>query len=213
MTRVSALATTGLTTGLVLLPQAGLAHPGHGRVGQGEMDGLVDGSLQSALQGFLHPFGGADHVLAMVAVGLLAALYGGRALWALPLAFLAMMTLGAGLGLAGLVPLHAEIGIGLSVVAFGLALALRVEAPLAALMALVGGFAVFHGLAHGAERPETATVLGYGAGFLAATAALHCAGIGLGRLTGARPVAVPVLARLLGGALTVAGLTILAQGA
>lgn len=194
----------GLPAGLLLLPHAALAHPGHGEAG-----GLA--------QGFLHPLGGADHVLAMVAVGLLAALAGGRALWALPLAFLAMMTLGAGLGMAGVALPYAEIGIGLSVVAFGLALALRVAAPLAAPMALVGGFAVFHGLAHGAEMPEDASGLAYGFGFLAATAALHLAGIGLGRLAGSRQasrIVLPgVLARILGAALTVAGLALLAQGA
>ncbi|RZK94945.1 MAG: urease accessory protein, partial [Methylobacterium sp.] len=84
MKRLAALALPAL----VLLPQAALAHPGHG-----EAAGLV--------HGFLHPVSGADHVLAMVAVGLLAALRGGRALWALPAAFLALMAAGAGLGMAG----------------------------------------------------------------------------------------------------------------
>ena len=41
-------------------------------------------------------------------------------------------------------------------------------------------FAVFHGYAHGAEMPETASGLAYGAGFVAATAVLHGIGIGLG---------------------------------
>ena len=44
-----------------------LAHTGHG-----------DGN--SFAQGLLHPIGGLDHVLAMVAVGLYATLLGGRAL-------------------------------------------------------------------------------------------------------------------------------------
>ena len=35
--------------------------------------------------GVLHPLLGADHVLAMLAVGLWAAQLGGRALWAVPL--------------------------------------------------------------------------------------------------------------------------------
>ncbi|MEH3117635.1 MAG: HupE/UreJ family protein [Methylorubrum populi] len=192
--------TAGLTAGLLLLPHAALAHPGHGEAG-----GLA--------QGFLHPVGGADHVLAMVAVGLLAALYGGRALLALPLAFLAMMALGAGLGMAGVALPYAEVGIGLSVVAFGLALALRVAAPLAALTALVGGFAVFHGLAHGAEMPENASGLAYGFGFLAATAALHLAGIGLGRVAVSPRMSSRIVPRVLGGALTVAGLALLVQGA
>ncbi|MBD8905582.1 HupE/UreJ family protein [Methylorubrum zatmanii] len=197
MKRFSAALPAGL---IVLLPHAALAHPGHG-----EASGLA--------QGLLHPVGGADHMLAMVAVGLLAAFYGGRALWALPLSFLGMMTLGAGLGITGLALPYVEIGIGLSVVAFGLALALRVAAPLAALMALVGGFAVFHGYAHGAEMPESASGLAYGLGFLAATAALHLAGLGLGRVLNGRQASLRILPQVLGGALTVAGLALLVQAA
>jgi len=43
---------------------------------------------------------------------------------------------------------------------------------------------VFHGQAHGAEMPETASGLIYGVGFVLATAALHAAGIGLGLMIG-----------------------------
>ena len=38
--------------------------------------------------GFGHPFGGLDHLLAMVTVGLWAAQLGGRAVWLMPLAFM-----------------------------------------------------------------------------------------------------------------------------
>ena len=44
--------------------------------------------------GFSHPLSGADHVLAMVTVGLLAATLGGRALIAVPAAFVGAMLLG-----------------------------------------------------------------------------------------------------------------------
>src|SRR3712207_5476347 len=64
------------------------------------------GSVSSLGAGFAHPFLGLDHVLAMGAVGLWASLVGGRALWAWPLAFIALVTGGAGLGAAG-VPLPA----------------------------------------------------------------------------------------------------------
>jgi urease accessory protein len=47
-------------------------------------------------------------------------------------------------------------------------------------MALVGLFALFHGHVHGAEMPQTASGLAYGAGFVLATASLHAVGIGLG---------------------------------
>ena len=46
-----------------------------------------------------------------LAVGLLAGLRGGRALWALPASFLALMAVGAGLGMAGFALPLAEAGI------------------------------------------------------------------------------------------------------
>src|SRR3954471_11624499 len=107
-----------LSAALALLPQAALAHPGHG-------------VATGAEAGFLHPLMGADHILAMVAVGLLAALRGGRALWALPLAFLVLMSAGAGLGMAGIALPYAETGIALSIVVFGLAAIVGLRAPVA----------------------------------------------------------------------------------
>ncbi|WP_375454364.1 HupE/UreJ family protein [uncultured Methylobacterium sp.] len=180
---------------LVLLPQAALAHSGHG-----EAAGLA--------HGFLHPLGGADHVLAMVAVGLLAGLRGGRAPWVLPASFLTLMAAGAGLGMAGIGLPFAETGIGLSIVAFGLAAVFGLGLPVSALAALVGGFALFHGYAHGAEMPETASGLVYGLGFLAGTALLHAAGLGLGLIAAhaGRTRVAPVL----GGAVAASGAALLA---
>ena len=63
-----------LTLAATLLPSAALAHPGHVH---------DEGQL---IHGLAHPVGGADHLLAMVALGLLAAQLGGRAVWALPAA-------------------------------------------------------------------------------------------------------------------------------
>ncbi|WP_342154722.1 HupE/UreJ family protein [Methylorubrum sp. SB2] len=152
---------------LVLLPGAAFAHPGHGEA-------------MGWAAGFAHPVGGADHILAMVAVGLIAGLVGGRALWLLPASFLSMMTLGAGLAMAGLDLPFVEPAILASVAAFAVMAVCARLIPLAALAGLVGAFAVFHGAAHGAEMPETASGLAYGLGFLAATALLHAAGLAAG---------------------------------
>lgn len=184
-----------LPAALALLPQAALAHPGHG-------------AATGAEAGFLHPLMGADHIVAMVAVGLLAALRGGRALWALPLSFLALMSAGAGLGMAGVALPYAETGIAMSVVAFGLAAIVGLRAPVALLAALVGVFAVFHGYAHGAEMPETASGLSFGLGFLVATALLHAAGIGLG--IGAARLGASRAAPALGACVAAVGLAMLA---
>ena len=166
----------------LLAPGAALAHPGHG-----EAMGLA--------AGFAHPLGGLDHVAAMVAVGLIAALRGGRALWLLPLVFLAMMALGAGAGMLRLPLPFAEAGILASLVAFGLLTVFGRGLPLALLAGLLGAFAVFHGHAHGVEMPETASGLRYSLGFLGATALLHAAGLGLGLLIGLAGGAKPGIAR------------------
>lgn len=177
---------------LLLAPGAALAHPGHG-----EAVGFA--------QGFAHPLGGLDHVLAMVAVGLIAGIRGGAARWALPAAFLAMMAAGAGLGVAGIGLPFAETGIALSIVAFGLAILFGLRLPVPGLVALVGAFAVFHGYAHGAEMPETASGLAYGLGFLSGTALLHAAGLGLGLIVARERRAAPAM----GAAVALSGLTLL----
>jgi urease accessory protein len=169
------------------------------------------GSAQGLSQGLLHPLSGIDHVLVMVAVGVFAFQVGGRALWFVPLSFVGMMIVGGALGMSGVELPFAEIGIGLSVVVLGLVVALRLDLPVAGAMALVGLFAVFHGHAHGAEMPDTASGLGYGTGFVLATALLHVAGIELGLLIGRAGTAYGKhVTRTAGGAMTLAGAAILA---
>ena len=77
-------------TAAALLALSG-ARPAH--TGAGATSGFV--------HGFAHPVGGIDHVLAMVAVGLYAALLGGRALWLVPASFVGVMALGGALGIVG----------------------------------------------------------------------------------------------------------------
>ncbi|PSC03490.1 urease accessory protein [Alsobacter soli] len=157
--------------------------------------------------GFAHPFSGLDHVIAMTAVGLWGGFVGGAARWAWPAAFIAAMAAAATLGSAGVALPFAETGIALSVAILGLAVACGVRAPIALGAALCAAFAVFHGYAHGAEAPMNAAGLAYGAGFLAATAALHLAGLALatvGKRTGSA-----LSLRLAGGAVLAAGATLL----
>jgi urease accessory protein len=147
---------------LLLAAPAALAHPGHEQTG--------------AIAGLLHPLKGVDHLLAMLAVGLWAARSGGRAAWLLPISFLLAMGVGGALGMAALGLPVAELGIASSVLVFGLLLALSPRLPLAVGVALTGGFALFHGYAHGSEMAPTASAVAYSAGFLLATAALHGVG-------------------------------------
>ncbi|MEM7301537.1 MAG: HupE/UreJ family protein [Pseudomonadota bacterium] len=134
------------------------------------------------LSGLLHPILGFDHLLAMIAVGLLSAQLGGRAVWTVPAAFVAFLALGGGLGLLDIGLPQVEGAIALSVLALGLAIALRASMPFVIAMGFVGFFAVFHGHAHGAEIPKLATPLLYVAGFMIASAFLHIVGVTLGVL-------------------------------
>jgi urease accessory protein len=177
-----------LAAGLALTPGAALAHPGHGA-------GFV--------AGLLHPLTGPDHLLAMLAIGLWAAVLGGRAVWALPVTF--VLALGAG-GLAGHLAGVELPGVEQSILAslmiLGVATALAWRAPLGLAVAGVAAFGAAHGLAHGAESP--ADVLPYAMGFVLASTALHGLGLGLARQPG--------LARALGLATALTGLALAVAG-
>ena len=114
-------------------------------------------------------------------VGVFAYVLGGRALWLVPLSFVAMMGVGFLLGLGGVGVPYVELGIALSSIFIGGAAALGRPMPAALAASLVGVFAIFHGHAHGAEMPADSSRLAYALGFLAATVLLHLAGIGAAR--------------------------------
>ncbi|HEY9211914.1 MAG TPA: HupE/UreJ family protein [Ancylobacter sp.] len=182
---------------LALSPTLAFAH-----VGVGDAHGFS--------HGFVHPIGGIDHVLAMVAVGIFAATLGGRALWAVPASFVVLMALGGALGMMGVSVPFVEIGIAASVIVLGSAVALRWNNwPLGAYMAMVGFFAVFHGFAHGAEMPAGASGATYAAGFMLATALLHMVGIGVGIAIGKIGVNAPRVTQGLGALVAVAGVGLL----
>ena len=173
---------------VVALPSAAFAHTGHG-------------DTAGILHGFMHPIGGIDHILAMVAVGVFAFVLGGRALWLVPLSFVGMMMVGFLLGLGAVELPFVELGIA----------ALGRPMPVIGAIAIVGVFAVFHGHAHGAEMPADASGLTYALGFVAATALLHVAGIvgavGVARLAGKYGKAV---AQVAGGVFALGGIGVLA---
>lgn len=153
--------------------------------------------------GFSHPLFGIDHILAMVAVGLWAAQRGGHAIWQVPAAFVGTMAIGFALAISGAPLPFVEPVILASVVFVGIAIALALPIPTAAIAALVGFFAFFHGHAHGGELGE-AGAWEFAVGFIFATAALHAAGIGAG-LRLARTSA-KFLTRIAGAATALGGL-------
>ncbi|MDP3897030.1 MAG: HupE/UreJ family protein [Mesorhizobium sp.] len=133
--------------------------------------------------GISHPLFGTDHILAMVAVGLWAALLANagdrRALWLVPAAFVGTMLIGFTAATAGAPLPLVEPVILASVVVTGLLATVALNVPTVAAMAMVGFFAFFHGHAHGGELGE-AGAWSFAVGFAIATALLHGAGVALG---------------------------------
>jgi urease accessory protein len=136
------------------------------------------GSTTSFAAGIAHPLSGLDHMTVMIAVGLWAALKGGRALWIWPAAFVGVMLVGSALGMAHVPVPFVEPGILASVVALGLLVALAVDWSVWLGAVIIGAFALLHGHAHGSEVSETMSGAEYMAGFALATVALHLIGIG-----------------------------------
>jgi urease accessory protein len=172
------------------MPGMALAH-----TGIGETTGFM--------HGVGHPIGGADHLLAMIAVGIWAAQIGGRALWLVPCTFVGVMILGGILGFAGVSVPFIEQGILLSVLILGVLIASAFRLPLTYSALIVSLFALFHGYAHGAEMPASMTAATYTLGFALATAILHLIGMGLGLLTA--KINLPAVNRYAGGAIALGG--------
>ena len=150
------------------LPALALAHPG----------GFAEHAHAGFTSGLLHPLTGVDHLAAMLAVGVWSAL-ALRPVWLAPLAFIALLAAGALAGFAGLAVPAVEPMIAASLLVIGLLIATRARLPLGLAVALAGGFAAFHGAAHGLELGGDGAGSAL-AGMLVSTAALHLAGIGLG---------------------------------
>ena len=131
------------------------------------------------MAGLLHPFTGIDHLAAMLAVGVWSAL-AVRPVWVAPLAFVALLGAGALGGLAGVAVPGVEPMIAASLLVTGLLIATRAQWPVWAAALVAGLFAFFHGAAHGMELSGAGVAQAL-AGMLIGSAALHLAGIGLGR--------------------------------
>lgn len=159
--------------------------------------------------GFLHPFSGFDHLLAMVAVGLWGAFLGRPLVYVLPVAFPGMMVVGAAFGMFGIelpVP-PIERGIALSVIVLGGCVALALRAPAWIAIGIVAVFAIFHGYAHGVMLPSAADPVGYSLGFVFATGMLHVAGIAIGLMNRWRAGIIAI--RGIGAAIGVVGIWLL----
>ncbi|MDD5273125.1 MAG: HupE/UreJ family protein, partial [Methylovulum sp.] len=176
-----------------------LALPAHAHTGVGAVHGLLAGAL--------HPLLGIDHLLVMLAVGLWAALRGGKALWLLPSAFVMAMGAGAAVSLLGIAITAAESAVACSVVLAGLLVWRNTRMSSALAVAVVATFALAHGYVHALELTDSTDALGYSVGFLVTTALLHGLGVAAGIVAAAR---VKMLATGFGLVCAVVGLGLLA---
>jgi len=184
------LATAG-GLALSLVCDAAPAHTGHG--------------TSSFFSGFVHPWLGWDHLLAMLAVGLWAVQMGRRWLvLVLPLAFAAAFTLA--LQLAAFVsslPAVEPAVLG-TLLVLGCLLMGRVRPGGALAVVLTGLLGLVHGYAHGIEWSAQTGLTAFASGLVLATLALH----GLGLLAAAAMIWLRLegLLRLVGGGVAVSGL-------
>jgi len=150
----------------MLLPSLALAHPGH------EHTSMAEGLWA----GFTHPLLGLDHLLALLAVGIMGARVAGKKGFALAASFVVMMIVGFYAGHAGIHGVAAgtiETLITASIIAGGLFVLMGSLLKRHHIISGIGsiamsGFAVFHGLAHGIEVPVGAAMNGFALGFVAA---------------------------------------------
>lgn len=166
-------------------------------------------SAASVTDGIAHPVSGIDHLLAMVAVGVLAASVRDRRIaWLTPVGFVVGMIGGGLLGVEAGSMAAVEIAIAVTVITLGLGLA--TSAPVSGWWLPVAAIALgsVHGYAHGAELPAGAVPVLYVAGFVCMTALLHAAGAGIGLFLRR----VPTVRVAAGGLVALAGVALLVGG-
>lgn len=187
---------TALVSLLTLFAALAMAHPGH------------DGGAHHAMgfaEGFMHPLTGADHLIVMLLVGVWSAM-NTRQWWIAPVAFALLLLLGALAGMAGVAPGGTELIVAASLLGLGAMVAFQMKLPEVTGALVIGAFAIFHGLAHGAELSHSMSAL---SGMVLATAGLHLAGLGLGWLM-MRSAMHRGWVRLLGGCASLTGMGLLA---
>ena len=134
------------------------------------------------LQGISMPIHGLDHMLVTIAVGLIAAQLGGKALWAIPGIFSVSVLLGGILNIMGVpVPL-AEYGILASIAVCGVLLAWGSRLSILLTLGVIALFASFHGSVLITNENASQNIASFIAGCLLSAVLLQGFGIGLGLL-------------------------------
>lgn len=188
-----------LTVFVCMFPAIAFAHTG-ANMGSGFMSG------------FTHPIFGLDHLLSMIAVGIISTqLPNKRAIWTLPATFVASMILGGYAGMSGAEVGFIETGIALSVVLLGTSIYFGSALPAKLIYGFVVFFGACHGFAHGAEMPEQAHPELFVGGFVLATILIHLVGVSIGLFT-TRIAKAGNLLRFAGGVIAGLGISFIIGG-
>ncbi|MEW4455250.1 HupE/UreJ family protein [Bremerella sp. JC817] len=169
----------------------------------GSLDGIVTGS--SFLDGILHPWFSAEHLLAMLAIGILAVHVEKGSIIAVPIVFLTSMLAGAGLNGSGIAIPWVETWVAISMIILGILLAVGWKYPELMLAIVVAGCGLFHGYAHGMIYRAPTLSLSLLAGLTIGCALVLALGIWIGHWI----VASSIFSRCLGGGVILGGLVAL----
>lgn len=149
---------------LLLLPMVAQAHP------QGHADSL--------LSGFAHPWLGTDHLLTMLAVGMLAATQTQlrqQLIWIM--LFLSSLALGVYTAIPDQLIPTAEYLVSLSVGLMGISLWRAKKLSRWAISGIIIASGVLHGIVHGVEIPSNTQSSAFIIGMLSASIVLHLCGL------------------------------------
>ena len=153
--------------------------------------------------GLQHPLAGWDHLLAALAVGILASQHHGRARWIFPLAFPLVVMVGALLGLSVLTLPVAEWNIAMSVFVMGVLIACAIKLSEPVGVTLITIFAIAHGYTHALEISTVDAAALYFLGVFVSTGILHLLGLSLCLLANKKNATL--ISRLLGVCIAGAG--------
>jgi urease accessory protein len=137
-------------------------------------------------EGFIHPFSGWDHMVAMAALGLWLGGTQSTGMIAAFVSFAGALLAGFLLGVNGFHIPFIEAGILASVLVFGLLAVTARKLPARLAAPLIAIFALCHGHAHGAEVNGSALLFGFG--FIGASILISGGAYALMRVRAARTV-------------------------
>jgi urease accessory protein len=142
---------------LVVASPASAHHPMGG--------GMPTNFFEGFLSGLAHPVIGVDHLAFIIAIGLVAALKPQG--WLIPIAFVLSAMLGTGIHLLGVSLPVVELIVSVSILLFGILLAIKNSPNVLVMVALSSVAGLFHGYAYGEAifGAQTTALVAYLCGF------------------------------------------------